>query len=113
MFYFYYIYLLESNEYLVSNTIYQLLRPEKGGKKGQKKKKIFFLKQISKCDTCFYMHFSRLFKKIVFISVALVIKALGYLRFFFTDWTFFRPVHESARTRKTTGGPNALPFQPV
>ena len=44
-------------------------------KKGKKMKKniVFCFKQISKCDTCFYMLF---FKNIVFKSVALVTKKL-------------------------------------
>ena len=40
------------------------------------KKYFFCFKQISKCDTCFYMYFQGLFKTIVFRSVALVTKKL-------------------------------------
>ena len=40
---------------------------KKGLKKGKKMKKIFVcFKQISQCDTCFYMHFSRTFQKYSF-----------------------------------------------
>ena len=56
-------------------------------KKSQKMLQIFFcLKQTSKCDTCFYIHFSifqGLFKNIVFRSVALVIKKLWAIFDFF------------------------------
>ena len=46
-------------------------------KKRLKKSKIFFcLKQISKCDTCFYNYFQGLLKNIVFRFLALVIKKL-------------------------------------
>ena len=51
-------------------------------------KKIFFcFKQISKCNTCFYLHFSRAFQ--TFRSLALVIKnVMGY---FFHRPDFFPP----------------------
>ena len=57
-------------------------------------KKIFLcFKQISKCDTCFYMHFSKTFQNYSFRSVALVTKKMmGNFRFFFTHWTFLRSV---------------------
>ena len=46
--------------------------------------KIFFLfKQISKCDTCFYTHFSRAFQKYSFqICSFSHKKVMGYFRFF-------------------------------
>ena len=58
---------------------------KKISKKGKKMKKniVFCFKQISKCDTCFYMLF---FKNIVFKSVALVTKKL---------WAIFRLFHRS------------------
>ena len=53
--------------------------PRKGSKKVNK---IFFgFKQISKCDSCFYMQ--GLFKNIVFRSVALVTKKLWAILDFF------------------------------
>ena len=49
-------------------------------------------KQISKCDTCFYMHFSRASQKYSFRSVALVTKKLwAILDFFFHRPDFFPP----------------------
>ena len=58
--------------------------PKKKSKNVKKKK--FCLRQISKCDTCFYTHFSRAFQKYSFYrSVALVIKKLwANLDFFYT-----------------------------
>jgi len=48
-----------------------------GCKKGQKNvKNIILFRQISQCDTCFYIHFSRALKDIVFRSVALVTRQL-------------------------------------
>ena len=43
-------------------------RVKKCLKKGQKNEKniLFFFKQISKCDTCFYMHLTRAFQKYSF-----------------------------------------------
>jgi len=72
---------------------YRVKMPKKRVKKIQKN--IFFcFKQISKCDTCFYMQFSRaLFKNIVFKTVALVIKKLWVILDFFSQTgRFFRPV---------------------
>ena len=50
----------------------------------------FLLKQISKCDTCFYMHFLSDFQK---YSLKFCHKNVrGCFRTFFTDQTFFCPV---------------------
>ena len=58
-------------------------------KKGSKKGK----KQISKCDTCFFLHFASAFQKYSFkICSFSHKKVVGYFRVFFTDCTFFRPV---------------------
>ena len=52
----------------------------------RKKGFLFCFKQISKCDQCFYIHFSRDRKNIVFRSVTLGIKKLwAILDFFFTE----------------------------
>ena len=62
----------------------------KMSKIGSKKiKNIFCFKQISKCDTCFYMHFSRAFQKNSYRSVAFVTKKILAILDFFTDRTFF------------------------
>ena len=52
-----------------------------------KRKKVFLFcfKQISKCDQCFYIHFSRDRKNIVFRSVTLGIKKLWAILDFFTE----------------------------
>ena len=57
-------------------------------------KKLFFcFKQISKCNTCFYVHFSRAFLKYSFQICSFIRKkVMGYFRFFYTDRTFYRPV---------------------
>ena len=57
------------NHYIGLFIVWVQGRVEKNAKKSQKKnvKNIFFcLKQISKCDTCFYAHFSRAFQKYSF-----------------------------------------------
>ena len=51
----------------ITLIVWALGRVEKCFKKGQQN-----FKQISKCDTCFYVHFSRAFQKKFFRSVALV-----------------------------------------
>ena len=45
-------------------------------KKGQKNKKKISFKKKSKCGTCFYIHFSRPLKNLVFRSVTLLTKKL-------------------------------------
>ena len=47
----------------------------------------FFSKQTSKCDTCFYMNFSRALQKYRLIAVALVTKKLWAI----FDFVFHRP----------------------
>ena len=65
---------------LITLIVWVLGRVKKMPKKGKKMKKIFFFVlnkyQSVLCDTCFYVHFSRAFKKIVFRSVALITKKL-------------------------------------
>ena len=65
-------------------------------KKDQKSDEIFFcLKQISKCDTCFYTHFSRAFQKYSFQICSFSHKKfMGYILdlYFYTLRTFYRPV---------------------
>ena len=62
-------------------------------KRWKKCKNIFFgLKQISKCDTCFYNHSQGLFKNIVFRSVALVKNSYGLFKFFLYTPVFYRAV---------------------
>ena len=64
------------------------------------KKKICF-KQISKCDAFFYMQFLRTFKKQSFqICSFSHKKVMGYLKFFFTDWTFFLPCNLPYKLKK-------------
>ena len=80
--------LIEKKITSITFIVWVLGRVEKMPKKKSKNvKNIFFcLKQISKCDTCFYAHFQGLFKNIVFRSVALVIKKLwAILDFLFTQ----------------------------
>jgi len=61
----------------------------------------FFSKQISKCDTCFYMNFSRALQKYRLIAVALVTKKLwAILDFFFTDRTFFPACTQPYKLKK-------------
>ena len=74
-------------------TFIVLGRVEKNAKKRQKKcKKYFFFKQLSKCDTCFYAHFSRAFLKYSFqICSFSPKKVMGYLRFFYILRFFYRP----------------------
>ena len=55
---------------------------------------------------CFYIHFSRVFKNIVFRSVALVIKKFwGILDFFYTLRTFYRPVPYPVHKKNTNKNP--------
>ena len=77
--------LIEKKIRPITFIVWVLGRVEKNAKKRLKNvKNIFFcLKQISKCDTCFYIHFSRAFKKYSFRSVALVIKKLWAILDFF------------------------------
>ena len=60
--------LIEKKIRSITFIVWVLGRVEKNAKKKVKKcKNIFFcLKQISKCDTCFYTHFSRAFQKYSF-----------------------------------------------
>ena len=58
--------LIEKKIRSITFIVWVLGRVEKKGFKKSKKnvKNIFFgLKQISKCDTCFYNHYSRAFQK--------------------------------------------------
>ena len=57
--------LIEKITRSITFIVWVLRRIEKNAKKGKKNcKNIFFgLKQISKFDTCFYIHFSRAFQK--------------------------------------------------
>ena len=54
----------------------------------------FGFKQMSQCDTCFYMHVSRTFQKYNFISLALVTtKNMGYFKFVFSqNGLFYSPL---------------------
>ena len=66
-------------------------------KKGKKnvKNNFFCLEQISKCDTCFYTHFSRAFQKYSFQICSFSHKKfMGYILdlYFYTLRTFYRPV---------------------
>ena len=66
---------------------------EKNAKKENSKnvkKKFYCLKQISKCDTCFYIHLSRDFQKYRFRSV--FIEKFWTILNFYTDRTFYSPV---------------------
>ena len=55
------------NHYIGLFIVWVQGRVEKNAKKRKKNVKIFFfLKQISKCDTCFYTHFLRALKKYSF-----------------------------------------------
>ena len=61
--------LIEKKIRSITFIVWVLGRVEKNAAKKSLKnvKNIFFgLKQISKCDTCFYTHFSRAFKKYSF-----------------------------------------------
>ena len=110
----------------------------KNSKKGSKKLNFFCFKQISKCDTCFYMHFSRSFQNIVFNLYLQSQKNLGYI-IFFSQTGFFSVLYklkekyflkknplnyytlkvtkfhgdsvknESARTKQIQGGANVPP----
>ena len=64
---------------------------------------------MSKCDTCFYIHFSRAFY-IVFRSAALAIKKLwAILDFFYTLRTFYRPVPDHMHTKIYKKSFNPIP----
>ena len=68
-----------------------------GEQKCLKKGQTFFcFKQISKCDTSFYMHFSRAFKNIVLDLQLQSQKFYG----FFTDRTFFLPCTQPYKLKK-------------
>ena len=58
------------------------------------KRKIgFSFKQISKCNTCIFIHFSRAFQKYNFYICSFSHKkVMGYFRFFYTVWNFYCPV---------------------
>ena len=57
--------LIEKKIRSITFIVWVLGRVEKNAKKGPKnvKNNVLGLKQISKCDTCFYTHFSRTFQK--------------------------------------------------
>ena len=64
-------------------------------KKSKIVKNIFFcLKQISKCDTCFYTLFSRAFQKYSHKKV------MGYFRFFFTHSRLFTALYPTLCVKK-------------
>ena len=63
-------------------------RVVKMSRKGFEKLYIF-LKQITRCDTCFYIIFKGLFKSIVFRSVDLVTRKLNWLIFDFFKIKYF------------------------
>ena len=78
--------------------------PKKKSKNVKKKK--FCLRQISKCDTCFYTHFSRAFQKYSFYrSVALVIKKLWANLDFFTHSGLFTALYPTLCIKKITKNP--------
>ena len=63
-------------------------------KRVKKVKDIFFcFKQISKCDTCFYMNFSRALQKYRLIAVALVTKKLWAILDFFLQIRLFSAMY--------------------
>ena len=80
----------------ITFIVWVLGRVEKNAKKKVKKCKkylLFCLKQISKCDTCFDIHFSMAFQKYSFQVCSFSHKkVMGYLKFFYTLQTFYRPV---------------------
>ena len=62
---------------------------------------LFCFKQISKCDTCFYIPFLRVFKNIVFRSVVFSQnKAMGYFRFFIHNANFLPALYPTLRIKK-------------
>ena len=71
----------------ITFMVWVLGRVEKNAKKKVKKMLTFFfcLKQILKCDSCFYTYFSRAFQKYSFhICSFSHKKVIGYFRVFFT-----------------------------
>ena len=87
----------------ITVIVWVLGRVEKNAqKKSNKCKKYFFgFKQISKCDTCFYIHFQGLFKNIAFRSVTSVIKTLwAILDFFLHRPDFLLPCTQACPKHK-------------
>ena len=75
----------------ITFIVWMLGRVEKNvNKQGQNNEKTYFLfKQISKCDKCFYIHFSKALKKYSLQICSFSRKKLwAILEFFFPNWTF-------------------------
>ena len=75
----------------ITFIVWMLARVEKiVNKQGQNNEKTYFLfKQISKCDKCFYIHFSKALKKYSLQICSFSCKKLwAILEFFFPNWTF-------------------------
>ena len=64
----------------------------------------FCFKQISKYDTCFFMHFKGLFRNVVFRSVALVTKKLQAILYFFSQTVLFSALYPTLLGQNTTEG---------
>jgi len=89
--------LIEKKIWPIYLIVWVLGRVKKALKGVRKMKKIFFcFKQISKCNTCFYIHFSRAFQKNRY--VALVTKKLWAILDFFTD--FFSALYQTLCIKK-------------
>ena len=90
----------------ITFIVWVLGRVEKDAKKDQKNvKNIFFcLKKISKCDICFYTHFSRPFQKYRFQIICSFShkKIMGYFRFFLTHSGLFTALKPTLCIKKIT-----------
>ena len=91
----------------ITFIVWVLGRVEKMPLKGKKNvTTIYFcLKQISKCDTGFYIHFSRAFQNYSFQICSFAHKnVIGYLRFFYILW-FFIALHPTLGIKKLPKNP--------